>query len=77
MICEFSATRKVKVKLMRHERCGSIGNLRVSGLAFGFSTAKAFLATYLISDNVDTTVPRNSNDGVERTEIDTHDRHAD
>lgn len=62
---------------MEYKRCGSIGNLRVSGLALlHFGKSRAFVI-YLIGDYIDSTVPRNSNDRIERTEVDTHDRHTD
>lgn len=62
---------------MEYKRCGSIGNLRVLGLALHLHWKSRAFETYLIGDYIDTTVSRNSNDRIERTEVDTHDRHAD
>ena len=47
------------------------------GLALHLHWKSRAFETYLIGDYIDTTVSRNSNDRIERTEVDTHDRHAD
>lgn len=48
-----------------------------AGVSMDCPHSKPSYKTYLIGDDIDTAVPSNGNDGIERTKIDTHDRHFD